>query len=102
MVLIYPNPIIRGPWADIFPRIVHLQDHPHCADRELKVVDCMDAYGFYRGQDKCRALLEDMYECVTAAKRHRRVELMMDERERQEKSGQRKPEDRPHVPTDLF
>jgi len=56
----------------------------------MRVVDCLEAYGVPRGQEKCRILLEDFRECVIKGKQNTRNYIMSAERERQYKAGERK------------
>lgn len=85
----YGTPLFKGPITDLFGQIRNLQFLPECAQYELKYVDCLDAYGYHRGKKECRLILEDMYECVMKIKRLKRVEVMIRERERQYKNGER-------------
>ncbi|EFN61468.1 hypothetical protein EAG_03400 [Camponotus floridanus] len=85
----YCAPMFKGPVTDLFNQTRSLEFCKECADYELKYVDCLEAYGYHRGKKECRLLLEDMYECVMKIKRIKRVEVMMQERERQYKNGQR-------------
>lgn len=85
----YCTPMFKGPPTDLFNQIRSLEFLKECAGYELKYVDCLEAYGYHRGKKECRLLLEDMYECVMKIKRIKRVEVMMQERGRQYKNGQR-------------
>lgn len=76
------------------------QSSKECADFELRVIDCVDAYGFYRAEDKCRNLIADFHECVFMTKQVKRSILMYQERSRQVKEGKR--EFLPPPPLDLY
>lgn len=82
-------PMFKGPLSDIFLSVRNVQCLKECAPYEIQYVDCMEAYGYHRGKEKCRLILEDMYECVFKVKRLRRIHDMQKERERQFKSGER-------------
>lgn len=81
---------------------------PKCADFELNAFECMEAYGYYRGERYCKTYLDDFEECLTSLKQvrltfavmkisnpaflsrqMRRVELMQIERYKQVKNGER-------------
>lgn len=87
------TPLIKTFWTDLFAGLVSYQTHPRCATRELEVVDCMEAYGIYQGQTKCRILMDDFRECVTSTKQNHRINIMIDERDRQVADGERDPKD---------
>lgn len=95
-------PMFKGPPTDAFHLTTNLQLTGECAPYELHYVDCMEAYGHQKGKEKCRLILEDMYECVTKIKRMRRVHLMEQERQRQYKSGERKTPYEETPPLDLY
>lgn len=96
------TPMFKGPITDLFLNVRNLQGLKECGRYELLYIDCMEAYGYHRGKEKCRLLLEDMYECAMRIKRMRRISAMHDERARQFASGERKKmyEDTP--PLDLY
>ncbi|XP_011697105.1 PREDICTED: NADH dehydrogenase [ubiquinone] iron-sulfur protein 5 [Wasmannia auropunctata] len=96
------TPMFKGPPTDVFHHIRNLQSLKECAMYEVHYVDCMEAYGYHRGREKCRLLLEDMYECVFKIKRMRRIHLMEEERRRQFNSGERKNRYEETPPLDLF
>ncbi|KAK0161628.1 hypothetical protein PV327_010081 [Microctonus hyperodae] len=83
------TPFFRNIWTDIFGSMANFQEHPECANRELQVVDCLEAYGVIGGKTKCRVLLDDFRECVMRSKQFYRVKIMFDERTRQIKAGER-------------
>lgn len=60
-----------------------------CANFESKFLDCMEAYGLYKGLKKCEDMMKDYKECVYRQKQFARVEAMRNERIRQWHSGQR-------------
>ncbi|XP_011872194.1 PREDICTED: uncharacterized protein LOC105564448 [Vollenhovia emeryi] len=96
------SPMFKGPFTDLFLNVRTLQFHKECAQYELQYVDCMEAYGYHRGKEKCRLILEDMYECVFKVKRMRRVMMMAKERHRQFNNGERTNEFEETPPLDLY
>lgn len=87
------SPPVRTPFTDLTGAIISHQWHGSCADMEMKVIDCLDAYGLTRGKVKCKDLMDDFKECYMRTKQRSRVEAMKDERERQYKAGERSDED---------
>ncbi|KAL0132904.1 hypothetical protein PUN28_000557 [Cardiocondyla obscurior] len=83
------SPMFKGPISDAFLNVRSLQCSKACGPYELMYMDCMEAYGYHRGKEKCRLILDDMYECVFKVKRIRRIEMMAKERIRQYKDGKR-------------
>lgn len=98
----YRAPLFKGLPTDAFLHLRNLQCLEECAPYELQYVDCLEAYGYHRGKDKCRLILEDMYECAMKIKRMRRIMLMNEERHRQFKSGERNKLYEECPPLDLF
>lgn len=84
------TPFTRTPFTDLFSHFVTFQRHPECGPYEMRVVDCMEAYGVPRGREKCRLLLDDFRECVVGSKQMTRCEIMHIERIRQYRAGERK------------
>ena len=39
-----------------------------CAAYEINALECLEAYGYWRGERACRRFYEDFNECVTATK----------------------------------
>lgn len=99
--MILYSPFIYGKLTHTFPPLLHAQ-YSGCGDRELKLFECLEAYGNFRGKEVCRDLIEDFYECLRMPKRMQRYKLMNIERERQEKAGLRKREDRIKLPSYLY
>jgi len=95
-------PMFKGPPTDLFLHVRSLQNLRECAPYELQYMDCMEAYGYHKGKEKCRLILEDMYECAMKIKRMRRVYAMEKERQRQLKNGERKELYEETPPLDLF
>lgn len=96
------TPMFKGPFTDIFLHVRNLQCLKNCAHYEIQYMDCMEAYGYHRGKEKCRLIFEDMYECAMKVKRLRRIVAMQKERERQFKSGEREKQFDDTPPLDLY
>ncbi|KAL7306872.1 NADH dehydrogenase [ubiquinone] iron-sulfur protein 5 [Trichogramma pretiosum] len=73
----------------LLPR-VDAQLHETCASFEMRMADCLEAYGYINGQKKCRDFIADMQECIINGKQKQRVQKMREERHRQFKNGERK------------
>lgn len=69
------------------------QWHGPCREMELKMMDCLEAYGLDRGAQKCDAIIKDFQECAGRDKQSRRTLVMRLERNRQYYAGERKKED---------
>lgn len=95
-------PLLKGPPTDLFHHVRGLQSMKECSQYELKYMECMEAYGYQRGKEKCRLILEDMYECAFKLKRLQRVYLMQGERLRQFKNGEREKLYEETPPLDLY
>ncbi|EFN87431.1 uncharacterized protein LOC105180526 [Harpegnathos saltator] len=98
----YKAPLLKTPVTDWFMQINNLQFRKDCMPYELMYSDCLEAYGYHIGKEKCRIILNDMHECIYRAKRIERVLKMHYERRRQYKSGERKEYYPPSPPLDLF
>lgn len=101
MIHYYGLPALRTPWTEALGSAYTYQDHPICRDFELRLVDCVEAYGWYRSQEKCNLLFKDLEECLYNLKRNKRLFLMKQERSRLESKG-RKREDLPVPFIDLY
>uniref|UniRef100_A0A0A9XIK0 NADH dehydrogenase [ubiquinone] iron-sulfur protein 5 n=1 Tax=Lygus hesperus TaxID=30085 RepID=A0A0A9XIK0_LYGHE len=80
---------LRTPFTDLTGPTVNCQFMTICSKMEMKAINCVEAYGEDRAQTKCKALLEDLYECVTKTKQMARVLEMKMEREKQISQGVR-------------
>lgn len=85
----WQSPFIKTPVTDWFNQVFNFQCRKDCANYEIQLADCMEAYGYHRGKEKCRLIIEDMYECLFMWKRTRRVFEMHAERYRQKQNGER-------------
>ena len=86
----YGLPAFRTPWTEALGSTYNYQDHPFCRDFELRLANCVEAYGWYRSQEKCTLLFKDLEECLYSQKRNKRISLMQQERARQSKKGQKR------------
>ena len=81
------DPIIKCFTTSVLPHI-DAQLTP-CADFEMRMADCLEAYGLHKGQEKCEDFISDLRECFYNGKQMQRVVLMREERMRQYKAGER-------------
>jgi hypothetical protein len=42
--------------------------NPTCANYEMNAIECLEAYGYYRGERYCRDYMEDWDECLAGYK----------------------------------
>jgi len=56
-------PILRNPFTDITAGIGQ-HDYGPCLPFQLRLLDCMEAYGGVQGKQKCKLLYEDFTECA--------------------------------------
>lgn len=96
--LTYLDPLIRSPLTSTISANLHHQSEIECRDFEFHLAECIEAYGFYKGMDKCQAMLYDFQECITREKRRCRFEIIGGEFTRQIEAGERSYEKVPFVP----
>lgn len=77
------TPFFRSPFTDLTGGLVNAQHYDKCGPMELKMVECLEAYGIERGKVKCAELLDDYYECFTLRKQQLRTAAMRMERHKQ-------------------
>ncbi|XP_024935996.1 NADH dehydrogenase [ubiquinone] iron-sulfur protein 5 [Cephus cinctus] len=82
------SPIFRNPLTDLSGGLLTFEN-TECEDRELKAIECVEAYGLPKGEEKCKILITDFKECITKFKSFTRVAIMRNERLRQYRAGQR-------------
>ncbi|KAK4885169.1 hypothetical protein RN001_001440 [Aquatica leii] len=82
------SPVFRSPFTDLTGCLISHQWHGPCRDFEMKVMDCLEAYGLHNGRIKCDTLIKDFRECAGRRKQDGRVIAMRNERLRQIKSGE--------------
>lgn len=83
------TPWFRSPFTDLTGALVSHQFYGRCADIEMQLVDCMEAYGLTRSKQKCALLMEDFKECAFRDKQTKRYIAMRQERKRQYNDGER-------------
>ncbi|XP_046385421.1 uncharacterized protein LOC124155549 [Ischnura elegans] len=74
------TPYLRIPITDLTGCALNQQHHGRCADIEMKMMDCLEAYGRDRGKVKCEDLIADFNECSTRRKQFDRIMRMRYER----------------------
>lgn len=89
-----PSPPFRTPFTDVIGCLISHQWFGRCADLEMKAIDCLEAYGLYRGVNKCKDIIDDYKECALRGKQENRIIAMRMERQRQYWMGERSKEDR--------
>ena len=58
------EPLIRTPFTDVSATLLTSNRSKHCNEIELKLLYCMEAYGNPLGVEKCKALRQDLDECI--------------------------------------
>lgn len=66
------TPFFRSPFTDLTGALVNCQHYDKCGEMEMKMVECLEAYGTQRGKKKCADLIDDFYECYTGRKQELR------------------------------
>ncbi|PSN43870.1 hypothetical protein C0J52_07738 [Blattella germanica] len=82
-------PFFKSPFTDLTGGLVNHQNFGRCEDFEMRMMNCLEAYGAERGSKKCKDLIEDFRECSSLKKQMLRIEAMKAERARQYKAGER-------------
>lgn len=67
------TPFIRSPFTDLAGGLLNAQYYTKCGELELKMMECLEAYGLNRGNIKCNDLIEDFQECYTMRKQQLRT-----------------------------
>lgn len=57
------TPFFRTPFTDLTGCLVNHQQYDKCGEFEMKMIDCMEAYGVDKGIHKCRDIIADFQEC---------------------------------------
>ena len=84
-----PDPFLVSWLNRISGHFQPVQWTTRCSNVELETANCVEAYGFVRGKEKCKELISDLYECVYSMKQNKRLELMHVEYLHQIKKGQK-------------
>jgi NADH dehydrogenase (ubiquinone) Fe-S protein 5 len=61
-------PFLRSPFTDLTGCLVNHQYYGRCEEMEMRVMNCLEAYGLDRGRKKCKNLMEDLQECASRKK----------------------------------
>lgn len=62
------GPFLRSPLTDVTGCVINHQTYGKCAEFEMNMMDCLEAYGVNRGQTKCKDLISDFQECAGTRK----------------------------------
>ncbi|GJQ78396.1 putative NADH:ubiquinone oxidoreductase, NDUFS5-15kDa [Trypoxylus dichotomus] len=87
------NPWFKSPFTDMTGALISHQWFGRCAKIEMKVIDCLEAYGLDQGLQKCDPLIQDFRECTNRQKQLQRSVAMRYERHRQYLTGERSKEE---------
>lgn len=71
----WPNilsPVFRSPVTDLFGSVINHQQYGRCARYEMKMMECMEAYGLDKGKVKCVDMIDDFNECHYMTKQYLR------------------------------
>lgn len=68
-------PLFRTPFTDLTSGMINCQYFDKCGDRELAMMECLEAYGVERGKIKCKEIIEDFQECFSMRKQILRVQV---------------------------
>lgn len=66
------SPYFRTPFTDIFGSMINHQQYGRCGKFEMKMMECMEAYGMDRGRVKCADIIDDFNECHNLTKQYLR------------------------------
>lgn len=58
------TPFLRLPLTDLTGCLINHQTYDKCGKFEMKMMDCLEAYGLERGKTQCAELIGDFQECV--------------------------------------
>jgi NADH dehydrogenase (ubiquinone) Fe-S protein 5 len=79
------SPFFRNPITDFTGPLLSAQTGLRCAEFEMKMMNCYEAYGYPKGMKMCEAYYDDFKECCTREKQVLRMHAIMTERDRQAK-----------------
>jgi len=82
-------PLLRSPLTDLTSGMINCQYFDKCGERELAMMECLEAYGHEKGKVKCKTIIEDYQECFSMRKQLLRADAMRMERHRQHLMGER-------------
>lgn len=58
------SPFLRLPLTDLTGCLINHQTYDKCGKFEMKMMECLEAYGMERGKKQCADLIADFQECV--------------------------------------
>ena len=87
------GPFLRSPFTDLTGCLINHQQYDECGEREMNMMDCMEAYGIERGKKLCSDLIADFSECEKATLQMKRFKAMRMERHKQYLRGERSKEE---------
>lgn len=67
------QPFFRSPLTDLTACLVNHQSYSKCAQFEMDMTECMEAYGLELGTKRCKDLIDDFHECTTFDKQTFRI-----------------------------
>lgn len=67
------QPIFHTPLTDIVGSVGHYQFYGRCADFEMSMMNCMEAYGALQAKTKCKDIIDDFTECHAQRKQVRQI-----------------------------
>lgn len=69
----YVVPFFRSPFTDLTGALVNAQQFDKCGEMEMKMMECLEAYGLDKGKIKCSDIIDDFQECYTMRKQQLRT-----------------------------
>lgn len=67
------QPLLRTPLTDLTSCLLNHQHYGKCAQFEMEMVECMEAYGVHQGMKRCKPIMDDFNECVSMNKQIYRI-----------------------------
>lgn len=67
------TPFFRSPFTDLTGGLINAQHFHKCGELELRMMECLEAYGLNKGNIKCSDLIDDFHECYTMRKQMNRT-----------------------------
>lgn len=74
------GPFLRSPLTDMTGCVINHQTYGKCAEFEMNMLDCLEAYGVNRGSTQCKDLISDFQECVSMKKQMLRFTVSQSKR----------------------
>lgn len=71
------GPYLRSPLTDLTGCVINHQTYGKCAEMEMDMMDCLEAYGMGKGAKKCKNLIADFQECVGMKKQLMRFNVFL-------------------------